>query len=212
MEPPLTRGSPRRRRIALRAALVAACAVLLVSLAGTWAPPWQYKTAEVGGSSDRGPVYFHFITASPTDIRIDWFTFPGTELSPNLTQESIPKFEAWLDMRKQLLTAYLAAHTQLSASAFGIRRIPGGGVLAKCNWWFLRATLTALLLPTLYLTYRAFKRVLPNSCPHCRYDLSGLPPNSPCPECGQRRKLLTEASSHLLPPVPSTQPGNEPRT
>ena len=30
---------------------------------------------------------------------------------------------------------------------------------------------------------RARRRALPGQCPRCHYDLSGLPPGSPCPEC-----------------------------
>jgi rubrerythrin len=45
-------------------------------------------------------------------------------------------------------------------------------------------TLATLLIPGILLLY--FPRPLkPNHCPHCRYNHEGLPPNSPCPECGK---------------------------
>jgi hypothetical protein len=33
--------------------------------------------------------------------------------------------------------------------------------------------------------WRRRQRQGPSSCPSCRYDLSGLPPGSPCPECAR---------------------------
>jgi hypothetical protein len=42
---------------------------------------------------------------------------------------------------------------------------------------------SATLLAALAL-FRLDRRGLPNSCPHCRYDLSATPPSAPCPECG----------------------------
>jgi len=33
--------------------------------------------------------------------------------------------------------------------------------------------------------WRAHSRPRPGLCSHCHYPLTGLPPNSPCPECGR---------------------------
>jgi len=76
-------------------------------------------------------------------------------------------------------------------SHVGFRKVHGAGWVFACQWWIIRGILAALLIPTLYLTYRAFKRVLPNSCPHCHYDLTGLPIDSPCPECGRAQPRPT---------------------
>ena len=32
----------------------------------------------------------------------------------------------------------------------------------------------------------------PSACPHCGYDQSGLPPNTPCPECGRAEANRTQ--------------------
>ncbi len=42
--------------------------------------------------------------------------------------------------------------------------------------------------PTAWLflrDHRAARLAKQNACPHCSYPLSGLPPQSPCPECGK---------------------------
>src|SRR5579862_6423400 len=47
--------------------------------------------------------------------------------------------------------------------------------------------LWTVLLPfagtSLWVVVRSHRATV-GVCPHCRYNLSGLPPNSPCPECG----------------------------
>jgi hypothetical protein len=48
--------------------------------------------------------------------------------------------------------------------------------------------LLLLAFPTTYLFLRdrrAARLAKTNSCPHCDYNLTGLAPNSPCPECGR---------------------------
>ena len=46
--------------------------------------------------------------------------------------------------------------------------------------------LLLLSLPTAYLWLR--RDIVPGHCRKCRYDLSALPPNSPCPECGRTQE------------------------
>jgi hypothetical protein len=92
----------------------------------------------------------------------------------------------------------------------GVRRIPNDCILhwATGHWrwvwtdfqldanrgpfgWFLALTfplwsLGALGAAVSALAYRGYRRrsaVKANSCASCNYDLSGLPPSSPCPEC-----------------------------
>ena len=45
--------------------------------------------------------------------------------------------------------------------------------------------LLLLATPTTFLLLRD-RRNPANSCPHCSYPLSRLPPDSTCPECGKR--------------------------
>ena len=54
------------------------------------------------------------------------------------------------------------------------------GWVAKIPLWMLPF---ALILPAAYAFAR--DRLIPNSCLHCSYPLTGLAPNSPCPECGK---------------------------
>jgi hypothetical protein len=35
----------------------------------------------------------------------------------------------------------------------------------------------------------------PDSCPYCRYDLSGTPPPLPCPECGRAQQSAEAAET-----------------
>lgn len=44
--------------------------------------------------------------------------------------------------------------------------------------------LALVALPTALAWRRHLRRIPPDHCPRCRYNLAGLPPNSPCPECG----------------------------
>ena len=46
--------------------------------------------------------------------------------------------------------------------------------------WMLISVVT---VPTLWFRFRD-RRSRPGLCPNCGYSLTGLPPNSPCPECG----------------------------
>ncbi len=55
------------------------------------------------------------------------------------------------------------------------------GLLADLAIWSAVSYL-ALTALNRYRTYRAKKRI--GVCPKCRYDRTGLPPTSPCPECG----------------------------
>ena len=60
---------------------------------------------------------------------------------------------------------------------------------ATANWqlfipmWILLLLTTPLCLALWWPDLR--RRIPPGHCPNCRYDLRGLPPNSPCPECGK---------------------------
>ena len=55
----------------------------------------------------------------------------------------------------------------------------GAGVLAIPLWMLILGTAA----PGAYLLYRT--RLATGRCRQCGYDLTGLPPNSPCPECGR---------------------------
>jgi hypothetical protein len=50
--------------------------------------------------------------------------------------------------------------------------------------WALAPPVALLVAPALRAYYRS-KRP-PTACPSCNYDLSGLPPGSPCPECAAK--------------------------
>jgi hypothetical protein len=42
----------------------------------------------------------------------------------------------------------------------------------------------AFALPSVWLLWPHLRLTRHGHCPRCHYDLRGLPPNSPCPECG----------------------------
>jgi hypothetical protein len=57
--------------------------------------------------------------------------------------------------------------------------------------WTVRIAAVPMWLPAVcailatVLLFRLDRRPPPNSCPRCRYNLSGTPPSAPCPECGR---------------------------
>jgi hypothetical protein len=59
------------------------------------------------------------------------------------------------------------------------------------SWELVCVPLWALFLPAAASSawlWRLDRRGPPNSCPHCRYDLSATPPSAPCPECGREQQ------------------------
>jgi hypothetical protein len=75
----------------------------------------------------------------------------------------VPWPSAWQYEHKQRGTY---SHTNLYR--FPLWPIAAGGwTLTALVWWMSRGA----------------ARVKAGACPSCRYDLSGLPPGSPCPEC-----------------------------
>jgi len=58
----------------------------------------------------------------------------------------------------------------------------GPALVINVPYWI---PLGATLISTGLLYCRHSRRVRPGHCPKCRYDLSTLPPDSPCPECGR---------------------------
>jgi hypothetical protein len=71
----------------------------------------------------------------------------------------------------------------------GAARLPGGGrrKSAKIDTWWGRVPLWPLVATPVLLSGWAWWRRLAlrrvSGCPSCNYDLTGLPPGSPCPEC-----------------------------
>jgi hypothetical protein len=53
--------------------------------------------------------------------------------------------------------------------------------------WIPAALLAALALPMWWSVLHRRRAARAGTCPRCRYDLSGLPPGAPCPECGRLR-------------------------
>ncbi len=66
---------------------------------------------------------------------------------------------------------------------FDWKSTPGDWSLATPTW--LPASISLLITATAWrLDTLACRRANKHLCPKCNYTLTGLPPNSPCPECG----------------------------
>ena len=59
-----------------------------------------------------------------------------------------------------------------------------GNWILVVPYWLPLATSA---LPAAFLLWWDRRGIPPGLCPHCRYNLQGLLPNSPCPECGKAR-------------------------
>lgn len=56
-----------------------------------------------------------------------------------------------------------------------------------------------LAVPAILLWWSGRGRVRPGGCRGCRYDLSGLPPGAPCPECGRLEGRSGTAPVRIMP-------------
>ncbi len=72
------------------------------------------------------------------------------------------------------------------------------GTLTRPPWWFVRLP---LWIPTLAFAlpaagFSAWKRFRREAwqCRACRYDLRGLAPGTPCPECGRPARPIARAA------------------
>ncbi len=76
----------------------------------------------------------------------------------------------------------IAAPTAVAAFFGGLMTPPNGGPIMS-----MTISVGAYLLASLVRGIIGWKRahtVRPGACPCCEYDLSGLPSNTTCPECG----------------------------
>lgn len=72
-----------------------------------------------------------------------------------------------------------------------LRFLPGKGSARGGDYWFVPIWFlgAVLALPTAAhwaARFRARHTARTGRCPMCNYSLTGLPPGSPCPECGKR--------------------------
>ncbi|HVU62496.1 MAG TPA: hypothetical protein VHC70_00870 [Phycisphaerales bacterium] len=72
----------------------------------------------------------------------------------------------------------------------------GDGLVALPLW----IPVAAMLIPGAWLAIAHRRRS--GCCPHCQYDLTGLEPGAPCPECGRPSPLTRDGDAQRR--VPST--------
>lgn len=85
------------------------------------------------------------------------------------------------------------------AEVAGVRWAPRLSLYDGANWYAsipLWLPFLALSAPCFALWHRHFRdraAARLGACPKCNYSLTGLAPNSPCPECGGRGGMNTDA-------------------
>jgi hypothetical protein len=153
-----------RRRLAITLIAIGSLAVVLFIVS-------QWFTIEATASHASVSVWSARITLAwkdPPSVNTDSTLFLGN---------------VWFDISRNPSTypfdAALSSFSQRSAVMF-LPQLTQTITSINVPLW----TLATLLIPGILLLY--FPRPLkPNHCPHCRYNREGLPPNSPCPECGK---------------------------
>jgi hypothetical protein len=97
----------------------------------------------------------------------------------------------WSEQEMRFHTAWRVSHMWVFGLAcvdlglIGLWDYRGSTRAVEVTLWPLPLLLTVLGVPVLRSGVRARRRALAGSCPSCGYDQRGIPPGSPCPECGK---------------------------
>lgn len=188
---------PRSRpRKLLAWAAAGLCALVLVAstlaMVATFTGPYHFggrRTLTSGNAVVVTVRQDRLLSVNDAVVFVQWGSISQAE-------RNLPKSDAeWQrDRDEEMQFATLASKWDYATAVVldAIRRseaalesVPHVGIVAVAPTWLIRVALAVSLLTSgIACLVLLRRRHFDWQCPHCHYDRTGLPPHTPCPECG----------------------------